>query len=74
MSKKVSNDLYCIDFIMKNCFVEWAKNIVCPIYKHVIFAQRLNVVIGSQVRPFYHLVKITTMTDIQTIFHSFHNV
>ena len=38
MSKKVSNDLYCIDFIMKNCFTEWAKKQEpCLIYKLAIF-------------------------------------
>ena len=38
MSKNVSNNLYNIDFIMKNFFMEWAiKQESCHIYKHVIF-------------------------------------
>ena len=36
--QKVSNNLYYIDVIMKNCFMERAKKQEpCPIYKHVIF-------------------------------------
>ena len=38
MGKKVSNNLFNIDVIMKNCFMERAKKQEpCPIYKHVIF-------------------------------------
>ena len=45
MGKKVSNNLFNIDVIMKNCFMERAKNQEpCPIYKHVIFVPRSNVV------------------------------
>ena len=43
--QKVSNNLYNIDFIMKNCFTEWAKKQeLYHIYKHVIFVPKLNVV------------------------------